>query len=135
MQTTPLTPTCDEDRNWAIYAHAAALLVMTNVPFANILAPLSVYLRTRERLPFAAAHARESLNIQLTYTLIVVVAILGLIASYLSRSVWALPEYILYIVFGYLGFTLLDVVVSVFGAVAAAAGRPFRFPGAIRFLR
>lgn len=131
----------DDDRSWAIYANAAGLLVFTNVPYANLIATLLVWLRVKrsDGMPFARTHAAAAFNFQATYSLVVTVisiAILGMFlehrdtleASGLDRT-WLLRGLALYAI-----LTLANVVLSLIGAIAASDLRPARYFAAIPFV-
>lgn len=131
----------DEDRSWAIYANAAGLLVFTNVPYANLIATLLIWLRVKhsDDMPFARTHAAAAFNFQVTYSLVVTlcsIAVLGLFlghrdtfeASALDRA-WLLRGLALYGV-----LTLANVVLSIIGAIAASDLRAARYVVAIPFV-
>ncbi len=131
----------DDDRSWAIYANAAGLLVFTNVPYANLIATLLIWLRVKrsDEMPFARTHAAAAFNFQATYSLVVTLgslAMLGLFlghrdtfeASALDRA-WLLRGLALYAV-----LTLANVVLSIIGAIAASDLRAPRYFAAIPFV-
>jgi uncharacterized Tic20 family protein len=72
-----MTVTAD-DRNWAIYANAAGLLVFTNIPFITLIVALIIWLRVRsdDARKFARAHARLALRVQIAWTVLACVAVL-----------------------------------------------------------
>jgi uncharacterized Tic20 family protein len=139
-----------EERNWAMFANLAGLFIFLHVPLANVVGPLVIYLSLRDRkMPFALEHARRSLNFQITFSLlyilagaILVAALFGSIAQYviLASGVRdALPPFVL-VFWGVLCIAFLlialavNVVFCVVGAVAASSGRAFHYPG-IPFVR
>jgi uncharacterized Tic20 family protein len=139
-----------EERNWAMFANLAGLFVFVHVPLANVIGPLVIYLSLQDRkMPFALEHARRSLNFQVTFSILYLVAIsvfvaalFGSIAQYLllaSDVRDAVPPFSL-IFWGALcvAFLLIAVAVNVIfciaAAVAASSGRTFHYP-AIAFVR
>lgn len=130
-------PAAGKDRDWAIYAQAAGLLLMTNVPLANAIVPFIMYLRVKSdpSMPFARAHAAASFNFQATCT--IVLAALAVTGFWLfARS----PYYggsgaALAALGGYVAVALFDVVFTIVAAVRAADAKPPWSPFAIRFVR
>lgn len=108
-----------EARNWAMAAHLSALVVLIGVPLP-FLGPLVIWLMRRDTDAYAAAHALEALNFNLTATIVFVVAFVSL--------------------FVLVGFVLLPAaaitwfVLVVIGGVKAANGEPYRYPLTIRFV-
>ena len=132
------------DRDWAMYGHAAGLLSLTGFPFAHIIGPLVVYLKTRDESAFSAANARASLNFQITQTLVALVLIgVGFIlmrAAFASRH----PLHDQRSALVAAGTTFFAVLVPLFivnvvscirGAVAASKGEPFTYPFSIELVR
>ncbi|HUY41935.1 MAG TPA: DUF4870 domain-containing protein [Candidatus Dormibacteraeota bacterium] len=138
-----------DERNWAMFANLAGLFLLSHIPFANIVAPLLVYLKARDQhWPFALQHARASLNFQITFTLGM---ILGIVLAFAScgGAVIALvaegnriesagpPFAFLFWLFAWIAVLLVAVVANVIacvlGAIAASNGRAFHYP-AIRFV-
>ncbi|MFC8192193.1 DUF4870 domain-containing protein [Cellulomonas sp. NPDC057328] len=110
----PLRP--EDERTWAVLAHALPLLV-------SFVAPLVIWLVLRGRGPFVEHHAKESLNFQIT---VLGAAMVTTVAAVLT--------------FGLLGFLPYVVLVAgavlhVVGAVAASRGEWFRYPVSVRLVR
>ena len=63
------------DRNWAMAAHLSALAAIAGLPFGHVVGPLVVFLIKARDSEFVAAHARASLNYQLTLSLGLIVAV------------------------------------------------------------
>lgn len=66
-------PSSDE-RNWAALAHVSGFAGLF-VPFGNVLGPLLVWLLKREESGFVDDSGREALNFQLTWTVLLLLAI------------------------------------------------------------
>ncbi|GMR02866.1 MAG: DUF4870 domain-containing protein [Acidimicrobiia bacterium] len=107
-------PVASESRGWAVAAH---LLPWIGIGFFG---PLFVWLIKRDEDPFVEMHARESLNLQISLLIYLVVSA------------------ILIIVF--IGFLLIlavavfGLVVNIIAAIKAANGQPYRYPLIIRFV-
>jgi uncharacterized Tic20 family protein len=145
MQVQPAA----RERNWAMAAHLSALIALAGFPLGHIIGPLVVYLVEGHESEFVGAHARASLNYQLTVSLATMVLIalagagfVGLVAAAaLARSssgvtigtgivaYWAAIGIALALIL------VLSFIFIIVGTVAAGEGRLYTYPFAIRFLR
>ena len=132
------------ERQWAAGAHVAAvalaLLTSWTAGFAGMLAAGVVYLLKRNDSPFAAEHAREAFNFNLSMFLyacaLCVVAILLLGATVFTLGiglVLTLPAGLL------LGAAAVAIAVawlvcSIVATVRALDGEPYRYPMTLRLL-
>ncbi|GGM97212.1 hypothetical protein GCM10007092_08670 [Thermus composti] len=112
----------DQERTWAAVAHLAPL-VGYFVLIGQILVPLAILL-WGPKTPFVQAHAKESLNGQITYTLYGLGVFL--LALTVVGIVLALP----------LGLALLVLVLwnMVQGALAAGRGEVYRYALILRLV-
>ena len=78
METPAEGDVNSDERTWAILVHASAFAGLF-VPFGNILAPLLVWLIKREESEFVDANGKQALNFQMTWTVIVVLALFSLV--------------------------------------------------------
>jgi uncharacterized Tic20 family protein len=137
-----------EDRNWALYGNAAALLGLTGIPFANVLGPLIVYLKVRDESAFATEHARESLNFQITVSAAFLVAIFVAIFAYVVFVIGMVSKtpagafgggvffgLAMICMLSATIFKFVEIVFVVIACIAASEGRPYRYPLSIRFVR
>ena len=69
-----------DERTWAILVHASAFLGVF-VPFGNILGPLVVWLIKREESEFVDANGKQALNFQITWSVIIVLALFSLLVG------------------------------------------------------
>jgi uncharacterized Tic20 family protein len=138
-----------DERNWAMFANLAGLLIFVHVPFANVVGPLLIYLKARaDRLAFAVEHARNALNFQITFSLFAVLTVVVMVACFISFAAEfaVLPEQAqsagpplaffacLFVWLFIWGVALVtNIVLCVLGAIAASNGRTFHYP-AIRFV-
>jgi uncharacterized Tic20 family protein len=134
------------ERNWAMAAHLSALVAVAGLPFGHILGPLIVYLIKGHESEFVAAHARASLNYQITLSIAVIVAVIVGVAAMFgfivpmheaSDTAAGLGFAGLWIALGLAALLvmLLSVIFIILGTIAASEGRPYSYPFAIRFLR
>ena len=144
MQAHPATV----ERNWAMAAHLSALVAVAGLPFGHVVGPLVVYLIKGNESEFVAAHAKASLNYQITISIFGVIAIILAIAGWfwfvfnaavdpLPRHLYAYPILVCWLAFvaAIVLILLGSVVFIIMGTVAASNGHPYQYPFAVRFLR
>lgn len=146
-QTMP--PPTSEERNWAMAAHLSALVAVMGLPFGHIVGPLVVLLVQRERSAFVAAHAKASLNFQITVSLIALVLIVAMVAIWVvvigaaaatsSSRDEALPAWLLAswfgMIFTFVAGAIAVLVLVIVATVAASKDEPYRYPFSITFVR
>ena len=107
------------ERNWAVAAHLSSLSLYLGIPFGDLLGPLIIWLVKKDE-PFTEAHAKESLNFQIS--LLVYAAVSFLLLFFLIGFL-LLPAII-----------VLHVVLVIVAAIKASEGKPYRYPLTIRFI-
>ena len=66
-RATPTTMSPEDERTWGAISHAGAVVAMIcSAGFLGFLASIAVYVIHKDRGPFVRAHAANSLNIQIT---------------------------------------------------------------------
>lgn len=134
-----------QERLWAAGAHVAALLAafLTSwiAGLAGTLAALAVWMLVRDRSAFAAAHAREAVNFNLSMLIYAVVAVvIGIVlvgATVLTLGLGLLltaPAGLLLLVL-YAAIALTWLVCSLIAAYKAYDGQPYRYPITLRLFR
>ena len=108
----PVPAPTEEDRKWAFAAHLGALVF-------GALAPLLVL--TRRRGAWVNAHARDSLNFQLTMHCVELAGVI--------LTVVTVGGLIVVVAWG------VSVILSVFAGARAWSGAPARYPFSIKFLK
>lgn len=133
------------DRQWAAGAHAAALLAALVTSWmagvAGAAAALVVWMLVREKSAFAAAHAKEAVNFNLSMLIYACAAVLvgivlvgaTILTLGLGLLVTAPAGILLLLVLGAIAVTWL--VCSVVAMVKAYDGQPYRYPITIRLLK
>ena len=107
-------------RMWAMICHLCGLALFSSIPFANIIAPLVIWLLKREEFAFVEQQGKEAINFQI---------------SVLIYLVCCIP-----LVFILVGIPLMflvsigALVFSIIAAVKANEGVSYRYPLTIRFL-
>jgi uncharacterized Tic20 family protein len=100
-------PTSDE-RTIALLSHVLCFVV-------GILAPLIIYLVKKDESPYVAAHAKESLNFQITFWIVFCLVFLTVIGIFVV-GIFA---------------TILVIVAT----IRASEGKLYRYPFTIRFVK
>lgn len=114
-------------RLWAVLAHAGPLAaIFISGGALAFVAPLVVWLLRRGDDPFAAEHARTSLNFQLT------LLAFGLVSAVLIFLTFGLMKIVLLPLFVVIAF--LSVLLTSIGAIRAWRGYGHRYPFAIDFI-
>lgn len=109
-QTPDYMPTQDE-RTMAILSH-----ILTVV--APILAPLIIYLIKKDDSKYVAAHAKESLNYQITFIIICIVLAITIIGILL---IWLVA--------------LASLVLVIIATIRASENKLYRYPINFRFIK
>ncbi|PNS09534.1 DUF4870 domain-containing protein [Solilutibacter silvestris] len=133
------------DRQWAGWVHLAALLAAFFTHWfagvAGAVVALVVWLVVRDRHPFAAEHAKETLNFNITMFLgacaVIVAGVVLLGATVLTLGVGALVTVPAGLLLA--GLIAVEVVAwlvcSILAAIAGWEGKPYRYPFSIRFVK
>ncbi len=111
-----------EERQWAMYVHLSALCALAGVPAGFVLGPLLLWQYKKDAMPALDAHGKDAINFQLAMTIYMVIA--GIFTVFCFVGVIPL-----------LGLGVYSMVMSVINGIAASEGRPYRYPGTIRFLQ
>jgi hypothetical protein len=119
------------DRQWAAAAHAGALLLAMLTSWAagiaGAVAAFVVWMLVRDRSTFAAEHAKEALNFNISMFLYACIAVVLVIFTLGIGIIVALPVWIV------LG--LMWLVCSLIAAFKAYDGNTYRYPLTIRLFK
>ena len=121
-----------EARNWAMASHLSALVVFFfgGAMLLSFVGPLIIWLIRRDNDPFAAEHAREALNFNITFLLVTVVGgTIGAVVAVVTLGI-GLLLLIPFFLAVFVGWIVLTIV----AAVAAADGREYRYPFTMRLV-
>ncbi|MBS1564193.1 MAG: DUF4870 domain-containing protein [Bacteroidetes bacterium] len=109
-QTPDYMPTQDE-RTLAILSHILTIV-------APILAPLIIFLIKKDESKYVAAHAKESLNYQITLIIIIIALFITIIGIFL---VWLVG--------------LASLVLVIIATIRASENKLYRYPVNFRFIK
>lgn len=107
-------PISSEDKTMAILSHVLCIV-------AGFLAPLIIYLIKKDDSPYVAAHAKESLNFQLTM-------LIAFIISFI----------LMFVIIGILLMVLLSIanlVLVIIATIKASEGKFYKYPFSIKFVK
>jgi len=107
----------DEQNTWAMLAHLSTLLGFTAIPFANIIAPVVIWMIQKDTMPLVDDQGKEAINFQISITIYIIACALTVIGIVL------IPVLIVF-----------DIVATVIAAIKAKDGIAYRYPMTIRFL-
>ena len=103
-----------EDKTMAILSHVLCIV-------AGFLAPLIIYLIKKDNSPYVTAHAKESLNFQLT-------VLIAYIASWI----------LMLLLIGFLLVFLImiaNLVLVIIATIKASEGKFYKYPFSIKFVK
>jgi uncharacterized Tic20 family protein len=109
------------ERNWGMACHISALSFLAIWGVGQIIGPLVIWLFRKEKLPFVADQGKESLNFQITMTIIGAAAYL--IGTFGKGDNWP-----------WLAVALIDLVAIVYAAVQASKGIYYRYPFSLKLV-
>ena len=119
------------DRQWAAAAHGAALVAALLTSWvagvAGAVAALVVWMLVRDKSAFAAEHAREALNFNLSMFIYAVLAVMLVIFTLGIGIIVALPLWGL--------MALVWLVCSLIATFKAWDGQTYRYPFTIRLFK
>lgn len=104
------TPTSDE-KTLALLSHILTFI-------APFLAPLIIYLVKKDESPFIAAHAKESLNFQITIIIISILLVVSLVGIIV---LWP--------------FGIFSAIVIIVATIRASEGKIYKYPFNIRLIK
>lgn len=116
-----------EARTWNMWCHLSILSGFF-IPFGNLLGPFLVWQMKKNEIPSVEAHAKASLNFQLTILIALVIGFAG--AFVLSLFCFG---YLLFPIVGLLG--LCGLIFPIIAGIKANDGVDYQYPYSIDFLK
>jgi uncharacterized protein len=117
------TPSADS-RNWATIAHLSSFATFVGVP--SPIGPLAVWLLKRNTDAFAAEHAREAINFNLSLWIYAALAVVATVLTVGLGLIAIIPAALVAVPFWF--------VVTIIAAVKASNGEPYRYPLTLRLV-
>jgi uncharacterized protein len=117
----PLIEYDKDARTLGMVCHLSALIGLLGIPLLNIVGPLAVWLWRKDKYVFVDDQGKESLNFQITMTL------LGIVAGILTLILigWVLLGII----------WIVNLVLVIIAASKANKGEAYRYPLNLRLIR
>jgi hypothetical protein len=110
-----------QSRIWGMLCHLTALLGLVGIPLGNIFGPLLVWLYKKKTYPFVDTQGKESLNFQITMTILVLCAALMIYLKIGMMIIFVLAA--------------INVVLVIIASIQAYRGETYHYPFQIRFLK
>lgn len=101
----------NDERTFAILSHILTLI-------APLLAPLIIYLIKKDESAYVAAHAKESLNFQITVMLVCIVLAISIIGWVI---IWLVP--------------IIAVILVIVASIQASENKLYRYPFTWRIIK
>lgn len=130
--TQPSTMSAEDERTWGALSHAGAVVAMIcSAGFLGFLASVAVYVIHKDRGPFVRAHAANSLNIQITMFIWLVV--LGILTIPIALLTFGLGLVVM--VPALVAAFVVAGILHVVGAIKAYNGEWWNPPFTPRFVK
>lgn len=110
-----------DERMWGMLCHLSAFAMFILPAAGNIIGPLIVYLIKKDEYSFVEDQGKESLNFQITVTILMLVSavlVVVVIGIFLLAAIG-----------------IASLVFTIIAAVRANEGEFYRYPWSIRFLK
>ena len=109
-----------QERTWGMLCHLAALLGLVG-PLLNILGPFVVWLLKKNDFPFVDEQGKESMNFQISMTLMALLAALLIVIKI---------GFLLLLAIG-----IVNVIFVIIASVKTSNGESYQYPFKIRFIK
>lgn len=127
-----------EEKNVAMFTHLASFASLI-LPFGNILGPLIVWSLKKDKSSFVNAHGKASLNFEITYTIVVFLAlsisIPIVISAGIKENVVEVVMSLLFLIIPLISYWVLSIILVIIAAVKASNGELYTYPLSIRFIK
>ncbi len=107
------------EKQWGMITHLAALAAFI-IPLGNVIGPLIIYLIKKDEYEFVADQGVEVLNFQITWSIILIVS--GILVLAVVG------------IFMLIGFGIAWLILVILGISKASRGEHHRYPMTIRFI-
>lgn len=117
-----------EQRQWAMFAHLAALSGLFTAGLGCIIGPLVIWLVKRETMPFVDDQGKEALNFNITVFAV-------------GALLWVVGTILLIILIGFLFYLaafavgIYWLVMTIIAAIKANEGVAYRYPLTVRLVK
>jgi hypothetical protein len=95
------------------------------IPLGNLIGPLVIWLVKREEFPFVDDQGKESLNFQITSTIVGIVLVLSVFVPIVGCVTWVLV----------LALAVAVLVLVIIATIKANEGHRYRYPVNVRLIQ
>jgi uncharacterized protein len=121
MSDPLIEPKADDTNTWAMFIHLSGLSQWVGVPLGHVVGPLVLWLIKRDNNPTLDAHGKAALNFQISWMIYAIVS--GVLILILIGLI-LLPLVL-----------LINLVLTIVGAVKASKGELYKYPLTIQFIK
>lgn len=111
---TPTSLPSSDEKTMAILSHVLAI-------FTSFIGPLVIYLVKKDESAFVSAHAKESLNFQITMFISYIISIVLMIVLIGILLIWLL--------------SIANLVLVIVATIKASEGKMYRYPFNFRLIK
>jgi uncharacterized Tic20 family protein len=127
-----------EEKNTAMFTHLASFGSLI-FPFGNIIGPLIVWSLKKDKSDFVDTHGKESINFEITYSIVVFIAlaitVYFAVASGIKDDPLGIVMSVVGFIFPIIGYWFFALIAVIVGAVKASKGEYYKYPLRIRFIK
>lgn len=128
-------PASSDTNLWCMMCHLSPLLAILGIPFINIIAPLVIWQIKKDEMPKIVQHGKESLNFQITATIVFVLLSIGVVIGMFLTVV-----FIGFLILPVVGLLLLAATIAWFvlvilAGVKANEGGFYEYPWTLRLVK
>ncbi len=133
------TPTKDE-KTWAMLCHLSVFSFILGIPVAHIIAPLIIWLIKKNQSQFVDYHGKQSLNFQITITLICLIGIvfyfLVIGSAFFSQNFGFIRIALMSLSFIIILVCIItDIVSTIRASIRAYRGEYYKYALSFKFLK
>ncbi|MFP4068833.1 MAG: DUF4870 domain-containing protein [Opitutales bacterium] len=127
------TPAGRNDHTMGMLCHLLSLVALIGVPLGNIVGPLIIWLIKRQEDPFVDACGKESLNFQISATIVGAVLVLFMFPLMIVPLLGPLLIFMLMLALAAL--VIAVIVFAIIASIKASEGTCYRYPYSFRFIK
>ena len=122
------------DRAWETGCHLSPLVLLVDIPVANIIAPLIIWFIRKNNSPSTDRHGRAILNFQIAMTLYFVgMLLMNIILAKIATKVPFFGLLVLPLGICIRAWAYLNIIFVLRAAYDSAQGKLYQYPFSIRF--
>jgi len=106
---------------WGILCHLSSVCAFLGIPFANIIAPLAIWLMKKKELPLVDQEGKSSLNFQISMTIYTLFAMIFKVIGIGFLLVVPL--------------ILVNLILVIIASIKTSHGEKFEYPLSIKFIK